>query len=502
MRKLNITLLFFCSLLTTYGQNIAGYEYWFDYGYENRVKTSSNNGNINLSLDVSQLSEGIHFYNFRAKDSNGNWSAPLTQYFFRSSTQQINNQIACYEYWIDKNYASRKKVTGSNSIINLELDVVALSKGIHYFNFRSQDAKGNWSAPITQYFYKPEIVNADNKIVTYEYWIDRDFDNRQSVTSSNGIINLNVDLAAFKKGIHYFNFRAKDSNDKWSTPVTQYFYIPERIISDNKIVAYEYWCNDAYDSKIKVDLEQPVNPFEIQNQLLTVNNLLATATPNSFEFEVNVNGNATIYYSGSNRFNIRFLDTNNNWTSTSVNLFADGKGVDVQADSLFSGIPVTKAKPASDEIHFYKLNALKEDSLVWKTDRQCIIQVFDSFGVEVYKASGNETLTFDGIRAERNGVYYILLHSVDSYDSQITLDYINNEVSAITKISVANIFVYPNPTNSILYIENAIGSEKKMYDILGNLLIITEENKIDMSSYSGGTYLLYINNKVVKVVKQ
>lgn len=351
MRKFILTLLLFCPLLLLNGQNIAGYEYWFDYGYENRIKTSTGNGNIDLSLDVSQLSEGIHFYNFRAKDNNGNWSAPLTQYFFRVSTQQISNRIASYEYWIDKDYASRKKVTGDNSIVNLDVDVTALNIGMHYFNFRSRDTKGNWSAPFTQYFYKPEIVNADNKIV-----------------------------------------------------------------------AYEYWCNDAHDSKKKVNLEQSVNPFELQNQLLAVNNLLTTGTPDSFEFEVDVYGNAKIYYSGSNRFNIRFLDANNNWSTTSVSLFADGKGVEVKADTLYSEVPVTKTKPVSDEIHFYKLDALKGDSLIWKTDQPCTIQVFDPFGVEVYKVSGEETLSFEGVRVKRDGIYHVLLHSVDSYDSQITLN--------------------------------------------------------------------------------
>jgi hypothetical protein len=351
MKNITLTLLLLCLFCKANGQSIAGYEYWFDYQSEERVRVSSTNGDISLNLDISNLCEGIHFYNFRAKDSNG-----------------------------------------------------------------------NYSSPVTQYFYRAELNPADNQLVQYEYWLDRDFANRQSVSSSNGAINLNLDVSSLRKGLHYFNFRAKDNHGNYSSPVTQYFYIPENIISDNKIVAYEYWWNQSDSAKMRIDIA-PINPYELENQLFKINNLIPTATPDSFEFAVDIYGNAKIYYSNTNHFIIRFLDENGQWSSPSVNLFADGQGVDVVADTLYSDVPVTKTRPNADEIHFYKLNALKGDSLIWKTNQPCTTQVFDPFGVKVYKATGDSTLSFGGVRAKRDGTYYVLLHSVNSWEQEITLDY-------------------------------------------------------------------------------
>ena len=71
MKKITFILLWSCLFYAGKGQNIAGYEYWFDYKSEERVKVNSSDENITLDLDVSALTEGIHFYNFRAKDNNG-----------------------------------------------------------------------------------------------------------------------------------------------------------------------------------------------------------------------------------------------------------------------------------------------------------------------------------------------------------------------------------------------------------------------------------------------
>jgi len=76
------------------------------------------------------------------------------------------------------------------------------------------------------------------------------------------------------------------------------------------------------------------------------------------------------------------------------------------------------------------------------------------------------------------------------------------ETLGIKDVSATKPVVYPNPTNGILHIENAVGQEIKVYDVLGNLLLATHEDKIDMSGYSNGIYLLHVGNKIVKVVKQ
>lgn len=73
-----------------------------------------------------------------------------------------------------------------------------------------------------------------------------------------------------------------------------------------------------------------------------------------------------------------------------------------------------------------------------------------------------------------------------------------------TKIA-DDIKIYPNPTNSILYIEYAQTDKKrriKIYDAVGQLIISTTQTVIDMSRLSKGVYFVIVGDVVKKIVKE
>ena len=181
-----------------------------------------------LDLDVTTLTQGVHYLNFRAKDKLGNWSNLLTQYFYRTSTDNgANNALSSYEYWIDKDVTNKKSVESSNGMVTFDLDVSDLSQGVHYLNFRAKDKLGNWSNLLTQYFYRTSTDNGvDNTLNSYEYWIDKDVTNKKTTESTNGTIILDLDVSSLERGVHYLNFRAKDKLGNWSSLLTQYFVCP------------------------------------------------------------------------------------------------------------------------------------------------------------------------------------------------------------------------------------------------------------------------------------
>ena len=64
-------------------------------------------------------------------------------------------------------------------------------------------------------------------------------------------------------------------------------------------------------------------------------------------------------------------------------------------------------------------------------------------------------------------------------------------------------FVYPNPTNSIVYIENIPkGSTSELYDIHGKLLQRTKKSSFDLSEFSGNVFVIKINEFTHRVIKQ
>ena len=63
--------------------------------------------------------------------------------------------------------------------------------------------------------------------------------------------------------------------------------------------------------------------------------------------------------------------------------------------------------------------------------------------------------------------------------------------------------VYPNPASSTLYIKcdkPIANSQKELYNSVGQMLLRTKEDEIDVSGLSKGMYYLRVENQVVKVV--
>ena len=209
MRRITYILSLLLLSTLTKGQNLVGYEYWFDTDYPSKVYTAHTQEQISFEADVSTFSQGLHYITFRAKDSEGKWSPPLTQYFYRTSTDNgADNALNSYEYWIDKDITNKKTTESTNGTIILDLDVTTLTQGVHYLNFRAKDKLGHWSNLLTQYFYRTSTDNgADNALSSYEYWIDKDVTNKKTSESTNGTIIFDLDVSSLERGVHYLNFR-------------------------------------------------------------------------------------------------------------------------------------------------------------------------------------------------------------------------------------------------------------------------------------------------------
>lgn len=60
--------------------------------------------------------------------------------------------------------------------------------------------------------------------------------------------------------------------------------------------------------------------------------------------------------------------------------------------------------------------------------------------------------------------------------------------------------VYPNPTNSVIYIKNKKGNKKELFTMLGELLFTTTKDEIEVYNLPKGIYLLRCEDQVRKVV--
>ena len=61
---------------------MSQYEYWLDNNYASRTTVAGSTINTPLSINVSSLLPGIHFFNYRAKNDNGELGGLYRYLFF------------------------------------------------------------------------------------------------------------------------------------------------------------------------------------------------------------------------------------------------------------------------------------------------------------------------------------------------------------------------------------------------------------------------------------
>ena len=134
-----VTCLLYLLPALSFAQSLTLYEYWFDDDFDNRISSSLSGANavVNTSIDVNQLDNGIHKFSFRAKQSDGKFSAVSSSLFLKRPAAQ-GSQV---EYWFDDNFDQRDKIDILNTEDEqeLSLDLRSSTKypmGFHKLNMR------------------------------------------------------------------------------------------------------------------------------------------------------------------------------------------------------------------------------------------------------------------------------------------------------------------------------------------------------------------------------
>ncbi len=194
------------------GVYMTKYEYWLDKDYEHRTIVNGEASEIPLTLDISSLKPGLHYFTFRAQGKSGQWGGLSRYYFFiRESAYDGTSYMAKYEYWLDKDYEHRTVVNGEASEIPLTLDLSSLKPGLHYFNIRAQGRTGQWGALSRYLVYLSEAMSNVN-LSSVEYMIDNDSTNVQSQPVNGNTIVISADISRLSEGTHTINIEGITNN--------------------------------------------------------------------------------------------------------------------------------------------------------------------------------------------------------------------------------------------------------------------------------------------------
>lgn len=324
---------------------------------------SANGGIVNWQFDVASLPQGFHRMFVQVVTPSGAATALYEAFFMRETTQSEFSEMKCV-YAIDGSEFNNEAGQLANGTFHFDIDVSALSDGLHRIAYMLSNGKGVTTKVQTQFFTK--IPLGGYGTVEYWYWLnDQDqnpvkvkVDPRQNPFS---LINL---LPVDEVGIRsaQFEFRVVGGQPMIYAKNTfhaRFYDASGRFVDLNK---------DFVDERVSEKVEETTLLEAIALNARSRGPLLAPA------------------------------------------------------QSTVKSISI--AKPAENTICWFKMEAEPGDSLQFRLDRAATIQLFAPSGKEVYHVSGAEAVNWGGIHAEETGTYYMAIHDVTAtYGSNLMLYY-------------------------------------------------------------------------------
>ena len=205
-------------------------EYWLDDDLTGIKSETAVNGDLSLSIDISTLKPGVHYFNCTPTSAIGERGNSERYLFYVPLPQEQTSAspIKGYEYWLDDDYAAKTVSNSGDESATLAISIDGLTSGVHYFNCRAFNERGEYGCPVRQLFYiAQKDASSAGRIAEWEYWIDNDVTHKVTGTDSKTEYVFSIDISGLAEGTHTFNFRAKDLLDRWSEQFVDQFVIPD-----------------------------------------------------------------------------------------------------------------------------------------------------------------------------------------------------------------------------------------------------------------------------------
>ena len=146
------------------GTQATQYEYWMDNEYANRTVVNGSVPNM-LSIDVSNISAGMHYLNFRARNGGGRWGG-LSRYIVYVENN-LSNKLSHIEYWIDDQTEVQTQQVNENTVL-LSVDISALENGTHKLKYQGVTQRGGYCMLDSIEFEKSIIPVAEKPTISHE----------------------------------------------------------------------------------------------------------------------------------------------------------------------------------------------------------------------------------------------------------------------------------------------------------------------------------------------
>ena len=154
---------------------IARCEYWLDHDFASRAELPvSPDGVFEHSFDVSEQTPGLHAIALRFCDSRGLWSMPVLRHYVKVAQEPVwESHLEKLYYWLDYDKDNAVETSCADGVVEMQLDVTALTPGPHTFSYMFSENNGLYSSPVTRFFIVPlDAPEGFGLISGYEYWFN------------------------------------------------------------------------------------------------------------------------------------------------------------------------------------------------------------------------------------------------------------------------------------------------------------------------------------------
>lgn len=397
-----------------YMPQLSNWRCWFDN--DQSTMTSGKEMSGTILLDVKELSDGYHVLHLLVDGGADAVATPVTKPFIKIPQVLGVSQLTCL-CMVDDKLFKQEKVSVQGGVMEWNFDVSSLPQGFHRVFIQVITPSGAATSAY-QTFFMRETTQQEFAQMKCVYAIDGSEFYTEAGTLGNGTYHFDLDVSALDDGLHRISYML--SNGLGVSTKAQVQFFMKTPLGGNGITEYWYWLNDQADTNAKkVTLPERKDPFSLIT-LLPVESLPIRSSL----FEFRVEQDKPVVYA-KNDFHIRFYDASGRSTDATKQYVDESVRQEVTDVTLLeSGISQTTAKPAENVIKWYKVEALRGDSLAFKTRQACTLQLFSPSGKEVYKASSPEVLKFGGIYAPEDGTYYVAVHdAMSKNDNNIAIEY-------------------------------------------------------------------------------
>ena len=404
--------LFYVPEPTSTDATLTHYQYWLDNDYSSQTTVANTSGgDIALPIDISSLTNGVHYFNFRARKSEGVWGNLSRYLFYVPEPTSTDATLTHYQYWLDNDYSSQTTVANTNSgDIALPIDISSLTNGVHYFNFRARNSDGVWGNLSRYLFYVPELTTADATLTDLEYWIDDDYAGRTAQKASADFF-ASIDISQMAPGVHYFNFRARNSDGVWGNLSRYLFYVPDGSSSTSSpITGYRYSFNNRYTYVPLSDrTELELTDFLIDIPELKEMGSLEEGCTYTFDPAA-----ATVHFSREAQvsFAMQFKNKNEEWSAPVATQF----DMSDSYDKPFVELPVQRQlrldKVADGDFQAVSMTLTESRNYFFKASEACRLMLFEANGQLLTTIAAEQLLDTYQIGLTKGTYYGIVYNTV------------------------------------------------------------------------------------------